>query len=401
VRATDAAGNTSDGTTCSSQQLVVYDPSGGFVTGGGWINSPAGAAPEPLVWTPVWSQGFETSTEGWYDYGDGTVNQEPSGFTDAYASGISSASGDYHARLDTTETGGCAPPFSQITTCVGPYTAWGGYSATFPTGGYTTKLSIYLDISWAASYPDRRFDWDVASSDSDGNSLQDYVFNAGTSPNSEAAFVVSAGTNAGRANSYPSNPGQSPVTITSSGWYTFVHHFYNDSGYLAVDMSILDSSGNTVGSWTIQSTKNGNPVPIADAGGHRYGWFPNQEIDGLPIDDATLLATPTGKATFGFVSKYKKGADTPSGQTEFQFKAAGLSFHSTSYQWLVVNQGGTNAQFKGTGKLNGSSGYGFMLWATDGSPDMFRIKITDPSGNVVYDNGAKQPIEGGNIIVHK
>jgi len=23
--------------------LVVYDPSGGFVTGGGWIDSPAGA----------------------------------------------------------------------------------------------------------------------------------------------------------------------------------------------------------------------------------------------------------------------------------------------------------------------------------------------------------------------
>jgi hypothetical protein len=27
---------------------VVYDPSGGFVTGGGWINSPAGAC--KLAW---------------------------------------------------------------------------------------------------------------------------------------------------------------------------------------------------------------------------------------------------------------------------------------------------------------------------------------------------------------
>ena len=25
------------------QRMVVYDPAGGFVTGGGWINSPAGA----------------------------------------------------------------------------------------------------------------------------------------------------------------------------------------------------------------------------------------------------------------------------------------------------------------------------------------------------------------------
>ena len=36
---------------------------------------------------------------------------------------------------------------------------------------------------------------------------------------------------------------------------------------------------------------------------------------------------------------------------EFQFHAAGMNFHSESYQWLVVNQGGTNAQFKGTGTL--------------------------------------------------
>jgi hypothetical protein len=28
-----------------SQYVVIYDPNGGFVTGGGWINSPAGALP--------------------------------------------------------------------------------------------------------------------------------------------------------------------------------------------------------------------------------------------------------------------------------------------------------------------------------------------------------------------
>jgi hypothetical protein len=34
----------------------------------------------------------------------------------------------------------------------------------------------------------------------------------------------------------------------------------------------------------------------------------------------------TGKANFGFVSKYKKGASTPTGNTEFQFKAGDLNF---------------------------------------------------------------------------
>ena len=45
----------------------------------------------------------------------------------------------------------------------------------------------------------------------------------------------------------------------------------------------------------------------------------------------------TGRATFGFVSKYQKGNNVPTGQTEFQFKVANLNFHSSSYEWLVVS----------------------------------------------------------------
>lgn len=56
-----------------------------------------------------------------------------------------------------------------------------------------------------------------------------------------------------------------------------------------------------------------------------------------PPEACTANPSLAGKATFGFVSKYKKGATTPSGQTEFQFKAADLNFHSTSYQWLMVS----------------------------------------------------------------
>jgi hypothetical protein len=55
-----------------------------------------------------------------------------------------------------------------------------------------------------------------------------------------------------------------------------------------------------------------------------------------------------GKATFGFVSKYKKGATIPEGETEFQFHVASLNFHSTVYEWLVVS-GAAKAQYKGSG----------------------------------------------------
>jgi hypothetical protein len=82
-----------------------------------------------------------------------------------------------------------------------------------------------------------------------------------------------------------------------------------------------------------------------------------------------------GKANFGFVAKYKKGATIPEGQTEFQFKAGNLNFHSTTYQWLVVS--GARAQYKGVGTINGAGDFGFMLTAIDsdlkkkGDPDMF------------------------------
>jgi len=119
------------------------------------------------------------------------------------------------------------------------------------------------------------------------------------------------------------------------------------------------------------------------------------------------VANPSleGKATFGFVSKCKKGASVPSGNTEFQFHVADLNFKSISYDWLVVNQDGTNAQFKGAGAINGAGSYKFMLWAGDGSPDTFRIKIweEDEYGveSVIYDNGTDQAIGGGSIVVHK
>ncbi len=98
-----------------------------WVTGGGWIDSPPGAT----GFMPSWFQGFETDTAGWFDYGDGTVTRVLSGFTDTYASGIDSASGDYHARLGTTGTNGCAPQFSQSTASSGP--SRGGVRRRAPT----------------------------------------------------------------------------------------------------------------------------------------------------------------------------------------------------------------------------------------------------------------------------
>jgi hypothetical protein len=121
-----------------------------------------------------------------------------------------------------------------------------------------------------------------------------------------------------------------------------------------------------------------------------------------PVGAYTADPTLTGKATFGFVAKYKKGANVPDGNTQFQFHAVGFNFQSISYDWLVV--AGTKAQFKGIGTVNGQGVYKFLLTADDGNPDKFRIKIwyEDATGeHVVYDNVMSQPLGGGSITIHK
>ena len=136
------------------------------------------------------------------------------------------------------------------------------------------------------------------------------------------------------------------------------------------------------------------------------GWIDSPA--GAYTSDPTL----TGPANFGFVSKYKKGQTIPTGNTEFQFKAGDLNFHSDSYDWLVIAN--HKAMYKGTGTINGVGNYGFMLSAIDEKltpstdVDMFRIKIWD-NDDIIYDNklGADDnddpttAISGGQIVIHK
>ncbi|HKZ48575.1 MAG TPA: hypothetical protein VJ397_07300, partial [Thermoplasmata archaeon] len=52
------------------------------------------------------------------------------------------------------------------------------------------------------------------------------------------------------------------------------------------------------------------------------GWI--NSPPGAYARDLTL----TGKATFGFVSKYQKGGSVPTGETEFAFKVADFAFRT-------------------------------------------------------------------------
>ncbi len=252
----------------------------------------AAAPPGPFF------QGFEKNTDGWFDasnMGDGILTRQQNGYVSSgYASGIQSAAGRWHARLTGAP---CYTPPNQD--CTGPFTRWGGYSSTFPSGGYLTQVDVYLDVAWAATHPDVRFDWDSAINDNMGSFKRDWVFNAGTQLLGDVVpgFWVNSSTNAFRSGAFPENPCPNPpsplpnpcrvpVKILTSGWYTFRHTFKDDGGFLGVDFDIIRrSNGMSVAHWHIQSLDD----PMSTVGGNRYGWFANEEIAELPLDNTLRI----------------------------------------------------------------------------------------------------------------
>jgi hypothetical protein len=200
-----------------------------------------------------------------------------------------------------------------------------------------------------------------------------------------------------------------PTVVSASGTGNgscSATHTYTAVGVYEVDVAVMDDDTGTA-SGRFQYVVVYDPNAGFVTGG---GWIDS------PSGAYTANTSLTGRANFGFTSQYKKGATAPTGQTEFQFQVASFNFHSDSYQWLVVS--GPKAQYKGTGSINGVSGYGFLLTATDGSisggggVDKFRIKIWDSSGNTVYDNvptatsddinnANPEAISGGSIVIHK
>ena len=116
------------------------------------------------------------------------------------------------------------------------------------------------------------------------------------------------------------------------------------------------------------------------------GWI-NSPAGAMPAKP-----TAVGKGEYGFVAKYKKGTTQVEGNIDFTFTAGPLNFKSTTVQngSLVIT--GKKAVFRGTGTVNGQAGFNYLVVVIDdgiGGPnktDKFRIKITNNSGVVIYDN---------------
>jgi hypothetical protein len=360
--------------------------------------------------------GFETDTAGWFNNSGATITRVPSGSSSTYANGVAAATGNYYARLgkdpipdSCTFGGGTAPIY------YGPFTRWGGYSSIFPPGGYSTGVDIYLDIPYALSHPDTRFDWSSAINDTTGNFRRDFVFNVGTD---FLGFVISGGNNSTRCGANPADPGHIPVHITMSGWYTFKHTFSGvPGGPLTVTLQVLPS-GSTVplGTWV-----RSDPTDIigTTVGGNRYGWFVQNEFDGLAIDNSfrtgamstplceikisnggVITATNGDTATFGGQAKVSSSGDA-SGQETYQDHgpAQALTAKSITVAAIGCSEDRTQATIIGTATVNGSGTHEFEIEVTDagepGTSDTYRIRIPD----VMYDSGT-HTLKGGDVQIH-
>lgn len=198
--------------------------------------------------------------------------------------------------------------------------------------------------------------------------------------------------------------GTTPTAATVSGGTVTATHTYAGAGVYAVTLTVVDDDGGQAVATATEFVVVYDPSAGFVTGG---GWYDS------PAGAYAADPTRTGKANFGFVAKYKKGATVPDGNTQFQFKAGDVNFHSTAYEWLVI--AGSRATYKGTGTINGAGDYGFRLTATDGQVsggggvDRIRLKVWDrATGAIVYDNQTGAPddadattaLGGGSITVH-
>jgi hypothetical protein len=211
-------------------------------------------------------QGFEFSVDGWNN-GYGVPTRVASG-----TNGITSSAGGYHAIF--TE---------DATNSTGPFTRYCGYVTAWP-GTWTAEADIYLDPAWTAG---EGFDYSVATNNSAGTHLRDFIFHVGMV--SGTGLLVNASNNTDFGfNSWKllNENGGNYYTVTSAGWYTLRHVFRDNAGVLAVDFILLDSGGNTL--WTVTRSSASDLIPSV-VGGHRYGWFNYISVaGGMAIDETNL-----------------------------------------------------------------------------------------------------------------
>jgi len=207
------------------------------------------------------------------------------------------------------------------------------------------------------------------------------------------------------------------VHITTSGWYTFKHTFAGVSGGpLAVTLEVMPSGSNVpLGAWV-----RSDPSDIIDVtvGGNRYGWFVQNEFDGLAIDNSFrtgilstsncdvkisdggyIIALNKDTGTFGGNAKVSL-TGVASGQQEYHDHGPlqPLTVNTIDVQAMVCSDDRKQASLFGHATVNGTGSHEYRIDLTDngepGTTDKYGILLPD----VPYLSGT-QTLGGGNVQI--
>ena len=227
---------------------------------------------------PAWLSGnyVNNPSTDWNEY-NSPITRVVSG-TD----GIVSKSGGAHAVINSTS--------NIIPNTTGATSRLGGYNGTFGTG-FISSVDVYFNMSDPRlALGTYGWDLDQAVCNNTGGFLRDFIYHVG-GDNTGIYVCVGNGSSDAIPGMTPAEiqaqPHATILTGTPSGWYTMKWESRNDAGFLAVDFTISDASGNLVWTTTITGTD-----AIATVGGNRYMWFNFIAADKLAIDNTTLLRKP-------------------------------------------------------------------------------------------------------------
>jgi hypothetical protein len=245
-------------------------------------------------------------------------------------------------------------------------------------------VDIYLDTQYAIDHPDdyggstysgnladltppgdstnpanvgTRFDFTSAinkAGDAGPNGhLRDFGFNVstGTLDDGCQGFMINGTTNVTRTGANP-NVAATRQCIDQPGWYTFKHTFSSKNGYLDVLMQVIPHGTNTAhASWEITGQDADGTY-----GCNRYGWFADQEIYGLPIDNAKIEGGCVAPVISG-------GQILPTGTTCQAYHAGATSLDKVQY--TLTKSGTINSVSPGVffyyGTITGTAGQTFTI----------------------------------------
>ena len=198
--------------------------------------------------------------------------------------------------------------------------------------------------------------------------------------------MIAAGTNVNRTGANP-NVDPASACISQSGWYTFKHSFSSKNGYLDVLMQIFPQGSTTpVASWDI--TKGSPNYANGDADGtygcNRYGWFSDQEIYGLPIDNASITGGCVAPAITG-------GQITETGTTCQAY--TGHTATTLSQVLYTLKNGKINSVSPGVffyyGTISGTAGQSFTITQT-ANPNTAPLIPVQHGQVILYDTSCKK-----------